>query len=76
MLFPGVMLAAASAQPQCANSVPQGRRAPLLRRRIADASAAGVDFICSAAEFLSGSHRNMQRAGMRLQFVPAIWTAL
>ena len=54
----------------------RGLQTALLRRRIADASAAGVDFICSAAEFLSGSHRNMQRAGMRLQFVRAVWTAL
>ena len=54
----------------------RGLQTALLQRRIADASAAGVDFICSGAEFLSGSHRNMQRAGMRLQFVRAIWTAL
>lgn len=54
----------------------RGLQTALLQRRIADASAAGVDFICSGAEFLSGSHRNMQRAGMRLQFVRASWTAL
>ena len=54
----------------------RGLQTALLQRRIADASAAGVEFICSGAEFLSGSHRNMQRAGMRLQFVRATWTAL
>lgn len=54
----------------------RGLQTALLQRRIADASAAGVDFVCSGAEFLSGSHRNMQRAGMRLQFVRASWTAL
>jgi GNAT superfamily N-acetyltransferase len=54
----------------------RGLQTALLQRRIAEASAAGVDFICSGAEFLSGSHRNMQRAGMRLQFVRASWTAL
>lgn len=54
----------------------RGLQTALLRRRIADASTAGVDFICSGAEFLSGSHRNMQRAGMRVQFTRAVWTAL
>lgn len=54
----------------------QGVQSALLNRRIADASAAGVDFICSGAEFLSASHRNMQRAGMRVQFTRAVWTAL
>jgi GNAT superfamily N-acetyltransferase len=54
----------------------RGLQTALLRRRITDASAAGVDFICSGAEFLSASHRNMERAGMRLQFVRAVWTAL
>ena len=54
----------------------RGLQTALLQRRIADASAAGVDFICSGAEFLSDSQRNMQRTGMRLQFVRAVWTAL
>lgn len=54
----------------------RGLHAALLRRRIADAGAAGVDFVCSAAEYLSASHRNMERVGMRVQFVRAIWTAL
>jgi hypothetical protein len=54
----------------------RGLQMALLQRRIADASAASVDFICSGAEFLSGSHRNMERAGMRLQFVRAVWTVL
>jgi GNAT superfamily N-acetyltransferase len=52
----------------------RGLQTALLHRRIADASAAGVDFICSGADFLSASHRNMERAGMRLQFVRAVWT--
>jgi GNAT superfamily N-acetyltransferase len=54
----------------------RGLQTALLHRRIADASAAGVDFICSGADFLSASHRNMQRAGMRLQFVRASWTTV
>ena len=53
-----------------------GLQSALLHRRIADASAAGVDFICSGADFLSRSHRNMERAGMRVLFVRGLWTAL
>jgi GNAT superfamily N-acetyltransferase len=52
----------------------RGLHRALLHRRFADAAAAGAEFICSGAEFLSPSHRNMERAGMRLQFVRAIWT--
>jgi GNAT superfamily N-acetyltransferase len=54
----------------------RGLQTALLHRRIADASAVGVDFICSGAEFLSQSHRNMERAGMRVLFVRGLWTAL
>lgn len=52
----------------------RGLHAALLRRRLRDASAAGVDFVCSGADFLSTSHRNMERIGMRLLFLRAIWT--
>jgi GNAT superfamily N-acetyltransferase len=52
----------------------RGLQTALLGRRIADASAAGADFVCSGAEYLSTSHRNMERAGMRVQFTRAIWT--
>lgn len=52
----------------------RGLHAALLRRRLRDASVAGVDFICSGADFLSTSHRNMERAGMRLLFLRAMWT--
>jgi ribosomal protein S18 acetylase RimI-like enzyme len=54
----------------------RGLHAALLRRRLLDASAAGVDFVCSGADFLSTSHRNMERAGMRLLFLRSIWTPL
>ena len=54
----------------------RGLQTALLARRIADARAAGVDFVCSGAEFLSQSHRNMERVGMRVQFVRALWTGL
>jgi GNAT superfamily N-acetyltransferase len=54
----------------------RGLQTALLQRRIADASAAGVDFVCSGADFLSQSHRNMERAGMRVLFVRSLWTQL
>ncbi len=52
----------------------RGLHAALLRRRMLDASAAGVDFVCSGADFLSTSHRNMERVGTKLLFPRAIWT--
>lgn len=51
----------------------RGLQAALLRRRITDAHAAGVDFVCSGADYLSTSHRSMERVGMRVQFTRAIW---
>jgi Acetyltransferase (GNAT) domain len=52
----------------------RGLQLALLERRINEAIAAGVDFICSGAAFQSASHRNMERSGMRLQFVRSVWT--
>ena len=54
----------------------RGLHLALLVRRLQDARAVGVDFVCSGADFLSTSHRNMERAGMRLLFLRAIWTPL
>jgi ribosomal protein S18 acetylase RimI-like enzyme len=54
----------------------RGLHAALLRRRWREAREAGVDCVCSGAAFLSTSHRNMERAGMRLLFLRAIWTRL
>jgi ribosomal protein S18 acetylase RimI-like enzyme len=54
----------------------RGLQAALLRRRIADASRADADFVCSGAEYLSTSHRNMERSGMRVQFTRAVWREL
>ena len=54
----------------------RGLHAALLRRRLLDASAANVDLLCSGADFLSTSHRNMERAGMRPLFLRSIWTPL
>ena len=54
----------------------RGLHAALLRRRMRDAHAAGAAFVFSGADFLSTSHRDMERAGMRLLFLRAIWTQL
>jgi hypothetical protein len=54
----------------------RGLQPAMLRRRIADAHAAGVDVVCSGAEYLSTSHRNMERVGLRVLFVRSVWTAV
>jgi hypothetical protein len=54
----------------------QGFQSALLRRRISDAAAAGVDTVFSGAAPFSTSHRNMERVGMRVQFVRSLWTDL
>jgi ribosomal protein S18 acetylase RimI-like enzyme len=54
----------------------QGFQSALLRRRIGDAHAAGADLVFSGAAPFSTSHRNMERAGMRVQFVRSLWTPL
>jgi GNAT superfamily N-acetyltransferase len=54
----------------------RGIHAALLRRRAQDARAAGVELVCSGADFLSTSHRNMERLAMRLLFLRSIWTQL
>jgi GNAT superfamily N-acetyltransferase len=54
----------------------RGLHAALLARRIADARQAGAGLVCSGAAYLSTSHRNMERTGMRILFNRAIWTDL
>jgi ribosomal protein S18 acetylase RimI-like enzyme len=53
----------------------RGLQTALLRQRIRDAGAAGVDFVFSGAEPFDTSHRNMDRAGLRLHFLRTKWTA-
>jgi hypothetical protein len=52
----------------------RGYQSALLRRRIADAGAAGADVVFSGAAPLSTSQRNIERTGMRVQFVRSLWT--
>ncbi len=66
-------LADASCDPACRG---RGLQTALLARRIADAAKAGANLVCSGAAYLSTSHRNMERAGMRILFNRAIWTDL
>jgi GNAT superfamily N-acetyltransferase len=54
----------------------RGLHLALLARRLQDARASGADFVCSGANFLSTSHRNMERVGMRVLFLRAAWTPL
>jgi hypothetical protein len=51
----------------------RGLHSALLHRRIMDARAAGADLVTSGAAFLSDSYRNMERMGMRLMFMRAVW---
>jgi ribosomal protein S18 acetylase RimI-like enzyme len=52
----------------------RGLQAALLRRRMRDAGIPGTNLVFSGAESYSCSHRNMERVGMRLQFMRAKWT--
>jgi ribosomal protein S18 acetylase RimI-like enzyme len=54
----------------------RGLQLALLQRRIRDADRSGVDFVFSGAEPFSTSHRNMERTGMRMQFLRTKWTAV
>lgn len=54
----------------------RGLQTALLAHRLRYAGARGASYVSSGATFLSSSHRNMVRAGMTLQFVRALWTAL
>ncbi|TVX95321.1 GNAT family N-acetyltransferase [Cohnella terricola] len=54
----------------------RGLQQALLRRRIADAASNGCRLVVSQCAFLSQSQRNMERAGMRIGYVRASWTAI
>jgi GNAT superfamily N-acetyltransferase len=46
----------------------------LLARYQRDAAQAGAEMLCSQATFGSTSHRNMERAGLKLLYTQAVWT--
>jgi len=52
----------------------RGLQRQLLLRRILDAGTAGSPLVVGQCAFLSGSHRNMERVGMRLAYVRTNWT--
>jgi ribosomal protein S18 acetylase RimI-like enzyme len=52
----------------------RGFHSALLRRRIRDAGAAGAEIVFSGATPFSTSHRNMERAGIRVHFIRSLWT--
>jgi len=54
----------------------RGLHAAILNARLAAAHEMRVQIAVSGAAFLSQSHRNMERAGMRLQFVRSLWTRI
>ncbi len=51
----------------------RGIQSALLRRRIEDAFAEGCGLVVGQCAFRSQSHRNMERAGMRIGYVRASW---
>ena len=52
----------------------QGLQLALVHRRMADAGAGNADLIVGGAAPFSSSHRNMERAGLRVQFMRALWS--
>jgi ribosomal protein S18 acetylase RimI-like enzyme len=52
----------------------RGFQSALLRRRIRDAGASDADIVFGGATPFSTSHRNQERAGLRVQFVRSLWT--
>jgi hypothetical protein len=52
----------------------RGVHTALIAQRLADAAAAGCEFVTGQAELESGSHRNQERAGLTLAHVRQDWT--
>ncbi|TQR21694.1 GNAT family N-acetyltransferase [Psychrobacillus vulpis] len=53
-----------------------GVQSVLLHKRIQAAIEKGAKFIASEAAFGSASHRNMERAGLKLAYTKALWNRL
>jgi GNAT superfamily N-acetyltransferase len=54
----------------------RGVHAALLHHRLAEAGRLGCTLVCSMADYLSTSHRNMVRAGFGLLHTKAVWARL
>jgi GNAT superfamily N-acetyltransferase len=52
----------------------RGAQQALIARRIADAAAAGCDVMASLANPWTSSHRNIERAGLRVAYTKISWT--
>jgi hypothetical protein len=52
----------------------RGCQAALIRRRLADAAAAGCTTACTLTDWASQSHANMARAGFTTAYTKAVWT--
>lgn len=53
----------------------KGLQRLLLKRRLEEAAAGGCRLMVGQCAFLSQSHRNMERAGMKIGYVRSAWTA-
>jgi hypothetical protein len=60
-----------------AGTLPQfrgkGCQSALIRQRLAEAARQNCEFITSFVEFGSTSHRNLEKAGLRLAYTKAMW---
>lgn len=52
----------------------RGLHQALIMRRIREAAAQGCRLVAGQCAFLSQSHRNMERAGMKLGYVRTTWS--
>jgi GNAT superfamily N-acetyltransferase len=51
----------------------QGCHTALIRHRVSQAAKRGCDLLTSFVEFGSASHRNLERAGLRVAYTKAMW---
>jgi GNAT superfamily N-acetyltransferase len=53
----------------------QGCHTALIQHRVSQAARLGCDLLTSFVEFGSASHRNLERAGLRVAYTKAMWTS-
>ncbi|MEP7358959.1 MAG: GNAT family N-acetyltransferase, partial [Anaerolineales bacterium] len=53
----------------------KGCHGALIRQRLVVAAERGCDLLTSFVEFGSASHRNLERAGLRVAYTKAMWWA-